>query len=134
MPVLVGKIRGDASSAPEIVILSVGSDGMETNRDILSLAEAERLILSIRRAIGASRPGPVKVGHRPALERRRTLRWQGGGTLVDIYGPHPILVCRVCDDNDHCLPRWEDDGGAKARPQPPAQAFEEAVTSMPRLA
>jgi hypothetical protein len=65
MPVLVGRIRGDASSAPEIVIHSVGSDGMETNRDILSLAEAERLILSIRRAISSSRPETVKVGHRP---------------------------------------------------------------------
>lgn len=134
MPVLVGRIRGDASSVPEIVILSVGSDGTETNRDVLSLTEAEHLILSIRRAISASRPEPVRVGHRPALERRRTLRWQGGSTLVDSYEPHPNLVCRVCDDNDHCLPRWQDDGGARARQPPPAQAFEEAVTSRLRLA
>jgi hypothetical protein len=61
MPVLVGRIRGDASRASEIVIHSVGSDGMETNRDILSLAEAERLILSVRRAISSSRPETVKV-------------------------------------------------------------------------
>ena len=61
MPVLVGRIRGDASRAPEIVIHSVGSGGMETNRDILSLAEAERLILSVRRAISSSRPETVKV-------------------------------------------------------------------------
>ena len=57
--------RGDASSAPEIVIYSVGSDGMEASRDILSLDEAERLILSVRRAISASRPETVIVGHRP---------------------------------------------------------------------
>ena len=61
MPVLIGRIRGDASRASEIVIHSVGSDGMETNRDFLSLAEAERLILSVRRAIGSSRPKAVKV-------------------------------------------------------------------------
>ena len=61
MPVLVGRIRGDASRASEIVIHSVGSDGMETNRDFLSLAEAERLILSVRRAISSSRPETVKV-------------------------------------------------------------------------
>ena len=61
MPVLVGRIRGDASRASEIVIRSVGSDGMETNRDFLSLAEAERLIRSVRRAIGSSRPKTVEV-------------------------------------------------------------------------
>ena len=31
--------------------------------------------------------------------------------MIDIYEPHPNLVCGICDDNDHCLPRWEDDGG-----------------------
>jgi len=25
--------------------------------------------------------------------------------------PHPNVVCGICDDNDHCLLRWEDDGG-----------------------
>ena len=31
--------------------------------------------------------------------------------MIDINEPHPNLGCEVCDDNDHCLPRWEDDGG-----------------------
>jgi hypothetical protein len=31
--------------------------------------------------------------------------------IVDIGEPHPNLECEVCDDYDHCLPRWEDDGG-----------------------
>ena len=31
--------------------------------------------------------------------------------MIDIYEPHPNLVCEICDDNNHCLPRWEDDGG-----------------------
>jgi hypothetical protein len=29
-----------------------------------------------------------------------------GSILLD-----PDLGCEVCDDNDHCLPRWDDDGG-----------------------
>ena len=110
MPVLVGRIRGDASRASEIVIYSVGSDGMETNRDILSLAEAERLILSVRRAISLSRPETVIVGHRPAPGRRR-FDGKEEAPMIDIYEPHPNLGCGICDDNDHCLPRWEDDGG-----------------------
>jgi hypothetical protein len=44
--------------------------------------------------------------------------------MIDIYEPHPNLICGICDDNDHCLPRWEDDGGGIDRP-PLAQAFEE---------
>ena len=31
--------------------------------------------------------------------------------MIDTDEPHPNLVCGICDDNDHCLPRWEDDGG-----------------------
>jgi hypothetical protein len=123
MPVLVGRIRGDASRAPEIVIHSVGSDGMETNRDILSLAEAERLILSVRRAIGSSRPETVKVRARAGSEVA-ALQWQGGSTMIDIDEPHPNLACGICDDNDHCLPRWEDDGGGIDRPPSLARAFE----------
>src|SRR4051812_7185736 len=30
--------------------------------------------------------------------------------MVDIDERHPNLECEVCDDYDHCLPRWEDDG------------------------
>ncbi len=41
--------------------------------------------------------------------------------MIDIYEPHPNLVCRICDDNDHCLPRWEDDGG-RNRPAAVARA------------
>ena len=41
--------------------------------------------------------------------------------MIDIYEPHPNLVCEICDDNNHCLPRWEDDGGGTARLPPPAQ-------------
>jgi hypothetical protein len=124
MPLLVSRIKCDASGAIEIVIHSVGSDGMETNRDILSLAEAERLIQSIRRAIRSSRPGAANVGHRPG-HGAATPRWQGGSSRTGISEPDPDLVCRICDDNDHCLPRWEDDGGGTTRPQPPVQAWEE---------
>lgn len=123
MPVLVGRIRGDASSASEIVIHSVGSDGMETNRDILSMAEAERLMLSVRRAISLCRPETVKVGP-SAGTGAGTLRWHGGSTMIGIDEPHPNLVCGICDDNDHCLPRWEDDGGEIDRLPSPARALE----------
>jgi len=34
------------------------------------------------------------------------------------------LRCEICEDNDHCLPRWEDDGGGAGWPASPAQAFE----------
>jgi hypothetical protein len=123
MPVLVGRIRGDASRASEIVIHSVGSDGMETNRDFLSVVEAERLILSVRRAISSSRPETVKV-RSPAGTEVAALQWQGGSTMIDIDEPHPNLVCGICDDNDHCVPRWEDDGGEIDRPPSLARAFE----------
>src|SRR5690349_17577011 len=99
MPVLVGRIRGDASRASEIVIHSVGSDGMETNREILSLAEAERLILSVRQAISSSRPEAVKVRVADGDEAA-TLQRQGGSTMIDTDEPHPNLVCGICDDND----------------------------------
>jgi hypothetical protein len=71
MPVLVGTMSGDAGSAPEIVIYSVGSDGMETTRESLSVAEAERHIVSVRQAINLSRAESLMAGHRPALGRRR---------------------------------------------------------------
>ena len=71
MPVLVGTISGDAGSAPEIVIYSVGSDGVETTREFLSVAEAERHIVSVRQAINLSRAESLMAGHRPALGRRR---------------------------------------------------------------
>ena len=35
--------------------------------------------------------------------------------MIDIDEPHSNLGCEVCDDNDHCLPRWEDDGGGVNR-------------------
>ena len=124
MPVLVGRIKGDASRASEIVIHSVASDGMETNRNILSLAEAERLILSVRRAINSSRPETVRVGP-SAGTGAANLRWQGGSTMIGIDEPHPNLECEVCDDYDYCLPRWEDDGGGMHRRASLAQAFEE---------
>ncbi|MBX6313968.1 MAG: hypothetical protein IRY99_13785 [Isosphaeraceae bacterium] len=31
--------------------------------------------------------------------------------MSDIHRPHLDDGCEVCHDNDHCLPRWEDDGG-----------------------
>ena len=71
MSVLVGAMSGDAGSAPEIVIYSVGSDGMETTREFLSVAEAERHIVSVRQAINLSRAETLMAGHRPALGRRR---------------------------------------------------------------
>ena len=45
--------------------------------------------------------------------------------MFDIHERHPDLECEVCDDYDHCLPRWEDDGGGMARQPSPAQAFVE---------
>ena len=45
--------------------------------------------------------------------------------MIDIDERHPNLECEVCDDYDHCLPRWEDDGGDIDRPPSLAQAFEE---------
>jgi hypothetical protein len=71
MRVRVGTMSGDAGSAPEIVIYSVGPDGMETNREFLSVAEAERHIVSVRQAINLSRAETLMAGHRPALGRRR---------------------------------------------------------------
>jgi hypothetical protein len=44
--------------------------------------------------------------------------------MIDDTRPHPVERCEVCDDDDHCLPRWEDDGGPMGRPQPSVQAFE----------
>jgi hypothetical protein len=44
--------------------------------------------------------------------------------MIDIDEPHPNLVCRICNDNDHCLPRWEDDGGEIHRPPSPARVLE----------
>jgi hypothetical protein len=41
--------------------------------------------------------------------------------MIGINERHPNLGCEVCDDYDHCLPRWEDDGGG-AEPPP---SFEE---------
>jgi hypothetical protein len=123
MPVLVSRIRGDASSASEIVIHSVGSDGMETNREILSLAEAKRLTRSVRGAISSSRLETAKVGQ-SAGTGATTLQWRGVSTMIDIDEPHPNLVCRICNDNDHCLPRWEDDGGEIHRPPSPARVLE----------
>ena len=37
----------------------------------------------------------------------------------------PDLGCEVCDDNDHCLPRWEDDGGRMDRTPSNWPAFAE---------
>jgi hypothetical protein len=37
----------------------------------------------------------------------------------------PDLGCEVCDDNDHCLPRWEDDGGGVIRTPSTRPAFAE---------
>jgi hypothetical protein len=45
--------------------------------------------------------------------------------MIDTRERHPNLECEVCDDHDHCLSRWEDDGGDIDRPPSPAQAFEE---------
>jgi hypothetical protein len=102
MPVLVGRIRGDASSAPEIVIYSVGSDGMEASRNILSLVEAERLILSVRRAISASRPETMIVGQRPAQgsdtsmamrkHHDRHLRAASEPRMRNMRGQRPLLA------------------------------------------
>ena len=36
--------------------------------------------------------------------------------MIDIHERHPNLECEICDDYDHCLPRWEDDGGGVDRP------------------
>jgi hypothetical protein len=35
--------------------------------------------------------------------------------MFDIDERHPDLECEVCDHYDHCLPRWEDDGGGIGR-------------------
>ena len=45
--------------------------------------------------------------------------------MIDTDKPHPNLVCGICDDNDHCLPRWEDDGGEIELVPSLARAFEE---------
>ncbi|WP_406696983.1 hypothetical protein V5E97_38960 [Singulisphaera sp. Ch08] len=38
---------------------------------------------------------------------------------------HPHLECVICDDNDACLPRWEDDGGGMDQPPSYPQTLEE---------
>src|SRR4051812_2952160 len=48
-------------------------------------------------------------------------------TMFDIDELHPNLECEACDDYDHCLPRWEDDGGGTARLPLLARAFEEGI-------
>jgi hypothetical protein len=40
--------------------------------------------------------------------------------MFDIGETHPGLRCEVCDGRDHCLSRWEDDGGPAARGPSPA--------------
>lgn len=89
MPVRVGRIRGNATRAPRIVIHSIGSDGMEVNREILSLEEAGRLIQSIRRAIASMPPSNLESEIRK-LEDRTLSRWENeGGSVahvVDIAG------------------------------------------------
>jgi hypothetical protein len=47
--------------------------------------------------------------------------------MFDIDERHPNLECEICDDYDHCMPRWEDDGGGTTRLPLPARAFEEGT-------
>lgn len=66
MPLLVSEFRG-GSAAPEIVIRSIGPDGMETNRDFLTLEQAERHVVAVRRAIERSRASAFEpAGTAPA--------------------------------------------------------------------
>jgi hypothetical protein len=44
--------------------------------------------------------------------------------MIDNNEQHPNLECEVCDDYDHCLPRWEDDGGGIDRPPSSEEDFE----------
>jgi hypothetical protein len=48
-------------------------------------------------------------------------------TMFHIDELHPNLECEACDDYDHCLPRWEDDGGGTARLPLLARAFEQGT-------
>lgn len=45
--------------------------------------------------------------------------------MFDIEERDPNLECEVCDDYDHCMPRWEDDGGSAARPPLPSRPLAE---------
>ena len=47
--------------------------------------------------------------------------------MIDIDERHTDLECEVCEDDDHCLPRWEDDGGGTTRLPSLAWAFEEGT-------
>ncbi len=44
--------------------------------------------------------------------------------MTEIIERHPNFECEVCDDDDPCLPRWEDDGGGIDRLPSLAQMLE----------
>lgn len=88
MPVRVGRIKGSASRPPRIVIHCVGSDGMEVNREILSLSEAERLIEAVRRSIASLPPSSLDAEVRK-LDDRTLSRWENEGGSVVPTPPRP---------------------------------------------
>jgi hypothetical protein len=47
--------------------------------------------------------------------------------MIDIDERPMGLECEVCADHDHCLPRWEDDGGGTPRPPSLARASQETT-------
>ncbi|SIO65874.1 hypothetical protein SAMN05444166_7869 [Singulisphaera sp. GP187] len=46
--------------------------------------------------------------------------------MSDLKRPQPDLECAICDDNDPCLPRWDDDGGGSDQSPSYLWSFEEA--------
>lgn len=54
MRISTSRSRSNGRKAPRIVIHSLGSDGMEACRVVLSITDAERLMTSIQRAIELS--------------------------------------------------------------------------------
>ena len=110
MPVLVGTISGDAGNAARDRNLLRRFRRCGNNPRI-SVGGGGRASHCVGSASHQPESSGEPDGGPPAGSGAATLRWQGGSTIIGIDGPHSNLGYQARDDYDHCLARWEDDGG-----------------------